>query len=159
MKSVPMIAMLFAPWLLLGLYMSENTKAMPAGFIVFAAVMLFGSVYAFILPRTGCNGTRILFWCMLLKICNIPIFLLIFIISLSLFVVIIPLIPLLFGFDCLLLLSTSMYGISGLVKCRKEGRISTKAMTVNIILQFIFCADVLSAIYCYVKSRKGQGTS
>ena len=154
MKSVPMMVMLIAPWLLFGLYMSENTEAMPAGFITFAAAMLFGAVYAFFLPKTGCNGNRILFWCMLLKICNIPVFLLIFIITLGLFVVIIPLIPLLFIFDCFLLLSTSMYGISGLIKCRKEGRISAKVMTVNIILQFLFCADVLSAVYCFVRTQE-----
>lgn len=69
-----MILMLAAPYLLLGLYLSENTEVLPAGFALFAAVMLFGALYAFFLPRGGCGGTQILFWCMLLKLCNIPIF-------------------------------------------------------------------------------------
>ncbi len=41
--------------------------------------------------------------------------------SCGLFVVILPVIPLLFSFDCLLLLSTSMYGVSGLLNA--DGRI------------------------------------
>lgn len=154
MKNVPMIMMLTAPYLLLGLYLSEATAALPAGLVLFAAVMFLGALYAFFLPRCGYSGTRILFWCMLLKLCNIPVFLLIFIAALGLFVVIIPLIPLLIIFDYLLLLSTSMYGISGLLTCGKERRLSAKAVTLNIILQFFFCADVLSSIYCYIKSKK-----
>ena len=38
MKKIPMILMLFAPYLLFGLYMSENIKALSAGLILFAAV-------------------------------------------------------------------------------------------------------------------------
>ena len=154
MKNVPMIMMLTAPYLLLGLYLSETTAALPAGLVLFAAAMLFGALYAFFLPRTGCSGAQILFWCMLMKLCYIPVFLLIFIAALGLFVVIIPLIPMLFLFDCFLLLSTSMYGVSGLLTCGKEKRLPAKTVTLNIILQFFFCADVLSSIYCYIRSRK-----
>lgn len=154
MKKIPMLLMLCAPYLLFGVYMSENTKALSAGLIVFAAVMLFGALYAFFLPRIGYGGDQILFWCMLLKLFNIPVFLLIFVVVLGLFAVIIPLIPLLFLFDYLLLLTTSMYGLTGLLKCGKEKRLPTKAVGVNIVLQFIFCADVFSAIYCYIKVRK-----
>lgn len=154
MKKIPMIFMLCAPYLLFGLYMSENIKALFVGLILFAAVMLFGALYAFFLPRIGYGGEQILFWCMLLKILNIPVFLLTFVVALGLFVVIIPLIPLLFLFDYLLLLATSMYGLNGLLKCGKEKRLPAKVVGVNIVLQFIFCADVFSAIYCYVKVRK-----
>ena len=153
MKNAPMIAMLAAPYLLFGLYMTGNAAVWPGALIVFAAVMLFGALYAFFLPRTGAGGNRILFWCMLLKVCYIPVFLLIFIVALGLFAVIIPLLPFLALFDYLLLLSTSAYGISGLLRCGKENRLPAKTAALNIILQFIFCADVLSAIYCYRKSR------
>ncbi len=127
MKKIPMILMLCAPYLLFGLYMSENIKALSAGLILFAAVMLFGALYAFFLPRIDYGGDQILFWCMLLKIFNIPVFLLIFVVALGLFVVIIPLIPLLFLFDYFLLMATSMYGLNGLLKCRKEKRLPAKS--------------------------------
>ena len=91
---------------------------------------------------------------MVLKICNIPFFCLIFVVSCGLFVVILPVIPLLFSFDCLLLLSTSMYGVSGLLQCRRENTLPSKVIWLNLILQFLFCVDVVSAIYCYFKVRK-----
>lgn len=154
MKRLPMIAMLIAPYLLIALYMTENIKALPAGLIIFAIVMFLGALYAFFLPRTGCSGNQILFWCMLMKLCNVPIFLSIFMMVLMTLIVIIPLIPFLFLFDCFLLLTTSMYGISGLLKCKKEKRLPAKTVVIHIVLQFIFCADVVSAIYCYIKTRK-----
>ena len=77
-----------------------------------------------------------------------------FLVAAGFFVMMLPLIPFLVLFDYFLLLSTSMYGISGLLKCGKEGRLSGKAVAMNIVLQFVFCADVLSAVYCCFKTRE-----
>ena len=151
-----MIVMLIAPYLLFGMYMTENLQLLSIGLIVFGIVMFFGAVYSFFLPRMGFSGKQILFWSMLLKICNIPIYLFIFAIGLFLFVVIIPLIPLLFLFDLFLLLSTSMYGINGIIQCGKEKCLSQKIVIINIILHFIFCTDVISSIYCYFRSMKNN---
>lgn len=154
MKKIPIIMMLIAPYFLFGMYMAENLELLSIGLLAFGIIMLFGSVYAFFLPRMGFSGKQILFWSMLLKICNIPIFLFIFSIGLFLFVVIIPFIPILFLFDLFLLLSTSMYGINGIIQCGKEKCLSKKAVIINIVLHFIFCADVFSSIYCYIRSKK-----
>lgn len=35
-----------------------------------------------------------------------------------------------------------------------EGKLTRKAAVVNGILQFVFCADVFSAVWIYGKSRK-----
>lgn len=156
MKKAPIIVMLIAPYFLFGMYMSENLQLLSVGLIIFAIAMVCGAIYAFFLPRLGFSGQQILFWCMLLKICNIPIFLFIFTIGLFLFVVIIPLIPLLALFDFFLLLSTSMYGINGVIQCGREKSLPKKVVVINIVLQFIFCADVFSAIYCYVRARKNK---
>ncbi len=159
MKRAPMIMMLVAPYLLLGLYMTEHLKALSVTLIIFGIVMLFGALYAFFLPQKGCGSSEILFWCMLLKICNIPVFLLVFIVSVGLFVVVIPLIPMLFIFDYFLLFVTSMYGVSGLLKCGKEKCLSPKVISIHMFLQFIFCVDVISAVYCYMKVRKQGKTN
>ena len=121
-----MIMMLIAPYFLFGMYMAENLQLLSIGLTGFGIIMVFGAVYAFFLPRMGFSGKQILFWSMLLKICNIPVFLFIFAIGLFLFVVIIPLIPIFFLFDLLLLLSTSMYGINGITQCGKEKCLSQK---------------------------------
>ena len=154
MKKIPIIMMLIAPYFLFGMYMAENLELLSIGLLAFGIIVLFGAVYAFFLPRMGFGGKQILFWNMLLKICNIPIFLFIFSIGLFLFVVIIPLIPILFLFDLFLMLSTSMYGINGIIQCGKEKCLSKKEVIVNIVLHFIFCADVLSSIYCCIRLKK-----
>ena len=104
MKRLPMLVLLPAPYVLLLLYLSENGPLLPPAFAGVSAVLCFGAIYAFFLPRLGFQSKQLLFWCMVLKICNIPIFCLIFVVSCGLFVVILPVIPLLFSFDCLLLL-------------------------------------------------------
>lgn len=151
-----MIIMLIAPYFLFGIYMAENLELLSIGLLAFGIIMLLGAVYSFFLPRIGFSGKQILFWSMLLKICNIPVFLFIFAVGLFLFVVIIPLIPLLVLFDLFLLLSTSMYGINGIIQCGKERCLSKKEVIINIVLHFIFCADVFSSIYCYIRSRKNK---
>lgn len=156
MKKIPMIIMLIAPYFLFGIYMAENLELLSIGLLAFGIIMLLGAVYSFFLPRIGFSGKQILFWSMLLKICNIPVFLFIFAVGLFLFVVIIPLIPLLVLFDLFLLLSTSMYGINGIIQCGKERCLSKKEVIINIVLHFIFCADVFSSIYCYIRSRKNK---
>ena len=65
-----------------------------------------------------------------------------------------PLLPFLVLFDYSLLLPSSMYGISGIWQNYRKGNFSLAETAVNIILHFFFCADVFSAIYCYVRGRK-----
>ena len=138
MKKIPMIIVSIAPYFLFGMYMTENLQLLSLGMIAFGIIMVFGAVYAFFLPRMGFSGKQILFWSMLLKICNIPIFLFVFAIGLFLFVVIIPLIPLLFLFDLFLMLSTSMYGINGIIQCGKEKCLSKKRSYCQYCVTFYF---------------------
>lgn len=58
--------------------------------------------------------------------------------------------------DYIVLLGSAMYGVNGLCLCRKFDNFSSVAIIVNIVLQFFFCANVISAIYCYVKVRKAS---
>lgn len=156
MKNFPMMVMLIAPYCLFGIYAFGHTEMLAPALIVFVLIMVSGAGYAFFLPRMGFCGKQLLFWCMLLKICNIPLFLMIFATSLLLFVMMIPLLPILAFFDWLLVLSTSMYGISGLLQCGKEKKLTRKDILLHIVLQCIFCADVCSAVYCYFKAGKNM---
>lgn len=96
MKNVPMLAMLAAPYLLMGHFLSANTKGLSVVLVAFVIVMLLGALYAFRLPGLGYDGRRLLFWCMLMKLCNIPIFCLIFLVVIGFFPFLIPVIPFLF---------------------------------------------------------------
>lgn len=156
MKNVPMLAMLAAPYLLMGHFLSANTKGFSVVLAVFVIVMLLGALNAFRLLRLGYDGRRLLFWCMLMKLCNIPIFCLIFIMVIGFFPLLIPVLPFLFLFDGLLLLSTSMYGINGLLACGRECSFDKKTIIVNMVLQLIFCTDVFSSVYCYIRARANR---
>ena len=46
---------------------------MMPGLVICGAFLLFNMVYAFLLPKLGFNGTQILRWNLLLKLCQIPL--------------------------------------------------------------------------------------
>ena len=56
--------------------------------------------------------------------------------------------------DVMTIALSGIVGLAGVVRCRMEGRLTTGAAVVNGILQFVFCADVFSAVWVYIKSRK-----
>lgn len=87
---------------------------------------------------------------------NIPVFAMIIFFVLLFNIFVLPMAPFLILFDYTLLLPSSMYGVSGLIACCREGKLSKKALVINIIMQFTFCLDVFSAVYGYVKARKIQ---
>jgi hypothetical protein len=118
----------------------------------FAAAVYFSNIiYAFVLAKRGANSSDLLFWDMLIKLCNIPIYTIIFIFSFFMSFVpkgIVIAIPMAI-FDYLLLIPSTMYGISGLLKARREEKITMTTAVVNGIAHFLFCADVISAIIMY----------
>lgn len=164
MKKIPMFLLTLLPygivtafWLLLKLSNEQDTSfntplvmlIMLVAFCFFAMPL---ALYAFVLPLLKHPGRKILFWNMFLKLWNIPIFVVVFILGVGLSIWVFFLLPLLAAFDYALLLSSTTYGISGLLCMAKDGKFSKPMVVLNIILQFIFCLDVFSAIYCYVKA-------
>ena len=49
-----------------------------------------------------------------------------------------------------------MYGLSGLLQARREGRIGAKTLVIFGIMQFFFCLDVVSAVWMYASARKWE---
>lgn len=90
------------------------------------------------------------FWNMVIKLCHIPFYILIFIIGIAFMIVI----PLLFFIDMLFLLMSSAYGISALVRAKKQGSIGTPFLAANILCHLFFVADVVSAVVVYLKLRR-----
>ena len=134
--------------------MRDMKFAFWAGAIYFLVSILINMVYPFLMPKMGFDGKRILLRNMLVKLLCIPFYIGVFFFGLIGNVMLIPLLPALFLIDYVLLLSTSMYGISGLARCRKNNEISAGTFTVNLILHFFFCADVVSAICAYAAAKK-----
>lgn len=158
-KRIPMLLLLAAPYAILGSAALAFTGrrawlALLAWGVAFLLVFLPNMVYAFMLPRMGYTQRQLLFWNMFLKLCNIPFYVLVFLMGMMMSVFVIPLLPILILVDYTVLLPSTMYGVSGLLKARKARRISKKALIVNGIMQFMFCLDVCSSVYLYVSSRR-----
>ena len=64
---------------------------------------------------------------MVLKLCNIPVYLGVFLIGMMTAPFAGMVLPLLFLFDVSLLLPSSMYGLSGILRARREGCLSVRA--------------------------------
>ena len=107
-----MLLLLIAPYGFLGSCLLQTTEdtggSLLPVFALFGVVLLCNMVYAFLLPRLGFDGRRILFWNLLLKLCNIPVYLFVFAVALVTNVLIIPMLPFLFLFDYALLLASTM---------------------------------------------------
>ena len=58
--------------------------------------------------------------------------------------------------DVMTIILSGIVGLAGVVRCQMEGRLSIGAAIVNGILQFVFCADVFSAVWVYFKSGKRE---
>ncbi len=127
MKKIPMFLLMIAPCAFAWLFFHSGPSA--ALILSYLSILLFNILYPLFLPRLNFSGQRLLFWDMLLKLWNIPLYL-------------------------TLLLATSAYGIVGIVKSRQSGLLSTKAAILHIFLHFLFCFDVFSAIYCFIKARR-----
>ena len=167
MKKVPMILLLVAPYATL-FVCYQLTLDITVGLCVYGALILFNMVYAFLLPRLGFNGKQILFWNLLLKLCNIPLVTLIFLCTLVMMMVggegirdevgSMVLIALASGY--LIQLSSAMFGISGFRWCRKYGTLSQTGVVVSSIVQVMPGIDVIGSILCYIMFRKeGQSAA
>ena len=100
-------------------------------------------------------------WNMVLKLCHIPAYLFIFFYGIVVaffswaFLFFTPVIlAILVVIDCLLLATTSSFGICALVRAKAKETVSWAFLAVNAVLHFIFVLDVISSILVFCKIRK-----
>lgn len=131
----------------------------PLWSILWLVIFLPNMVCAFLLPRLGVTPKQLLFLNMVIKLCNIPLFVggivgALLLTQSSDMMIVVMLLFFFVPFDYSLLLPFSMYGISGIWQHYRNGTFSAVETAVNIILHVFFCIDVLSPIYCYIRARK-----
>ena len=83
---------------------------------------------------------RLAFFDMLVKLLRIPFYLLVFLAGVLMFMAYL-----------LLMITSSMYGVSALVRAVRQGKVSKRYAVVHGILHFLFVTDVISAICVFVK--------
>ena len=161
MKKIPMILLLIAPYAIL-IICDQAYLDLTIGVYIYGILLLFNLVYAFLMPRLGFNGKQILFWNLLLKLCNIPLVLLILLVVLLMTLIggeamrddSASMVKIAFLACYLLQLSSAMFGFSGFLWCRRYGTLTKSKLVVSTVAQLIPCIDVIGSILCYIMFRK-----
>ena len=156
MKKIPMVTLLVLSYLLVGLAVvyGITDTVLDIWLVFFLLVELPNMIYAFLLPRWGGREADLLFWNMVLKLCQLPIFLAVLLLVAVLNLLVLPLLPMLFVFAYTLLLSTSAYGISALQWAYRRGALSWEKRSFLILLHCMFFSDVVCAVSCWRQSRR-----
>ena len=162
------IVLMFWPYafILCGLPKNEDTaSALLVIYIIITVIVYAVSILNAFFYRGRHKIYELALFNMLIKLIHIPFYILIFFVAvLSAVMAVVPalvtvaplMIILLFVIDVLLMLTTSMYGISALKKARKAGIVSKCFMIIHIILHCLFVTDVISAVIVFIKLKRKQ---
>ncbi len=161
MKKLPMLLQLIVPYVILicGFAAMDITVGIA---YFYGVILIFNVVYAFMLPKLGFDGRRILFWNLLLKLCNIPVVLCIMVFALLMTLVggknlgsdVAVMFKLIFCICYVLQISTSIFGLSGLLWYRKQGLLSVKSVISRTLVQLIPLIGIWGSVCCYFSLRQ-----
>ena len=118
--------------------------------LIGAAVVLWQSV------RGDWEGRRLALASMLVKLFQVQNYVVLFLGGVGLGLLFPPIALFLWLLDVMTIFLSGLVGLAAVLRCRAEGRLTTKAMVANGMLQFVFCADVFSAIWVYRNARKNK---
>lgn len=165
-KCIPLIAFIVAPYLFFLLiillpslpifYYCNGYQIIFISFLIITVLFYIPAIiYSFFFAKKA-ESKQLIFWAMIMKIVNIPIFAVMFIIGFFFFIL--PLgfvitIPVVI-FDLFMLIPSSIYAVHGLSKAYEEGKISFNMSLLNVFLNFIFCTDVVSSVTIYFILKK-----
>lgn len=99
------------------------------------------------------EGRKLALAGMLIKLFHIQNYITLFLGAMLLFAI--PMVPvLIWVVDVMTILLSGLVGLAAVVRCRAEGRLTNKAAVINGLLQFVFCADIISAIWVYRNTKE-----
>ena len=137
----------------------SNALYLIAFFLVYCILVTGFSIVCFVVGiYKKCNALSLMKLILMVKIIQIPAYVLIFVLSVV-FAITIFTLPFsigLFLIDCLSLFLTGLGVISAVINTTRQGIFKIKEVFWVIIAQFIFCVDVLSSIVFYIKLKKSQ---
>jgi hypothetical protein len=166
---VLLIAAVYCGWAPVEFISPESSNAMLAVWTVAVLIAGAANVANACLDRGKGSPRRLAFWDMLLKLCMVPFYLLVFVagLAMSIGMAVVPgfifaapvMAGLLAAIDYALLLFTSSYGFAAAVRARRRGLITDSAAVALSILHALFVADVVAAIVLYAMVRKAEGAA
>lgn len=159
------ILLMFWPYsfILCGFAESEEiVSALMITYVLLTLVVYVASIINAFLYKGKNRIYELALFDMLIKLIHIPFYIMVFVIGiLSFFIAVVPalvlvapiMIFILFVIDALLMLTSSTYGISALLKASKAGMVSRTFMIVNIILHCFFVTDIISSVIIFIRLR------
>ena len=160
-KKLPMLLLVTVPYATLIICYQASLDILP-GVWAYGALILFNILYAFLLPKLGFHGRQLLFWNLVLKLCNIPLVALIRLFALVMVMVGGTRLPyegwsvvwISLAVLFVIRLSSAAFGISGFRWFRKYRTMSKAGMVAASVVQMIPGVDVISSVLCYIMFRK-----
>ena len=168
-KCIPILLAIW-PYLVLGILgILPNDENFNYGLAVLLVCVVTAIVYIMNVIH-ACGGKMqdakgLAFVDMVIKLIHIPFYLIVFLIGLVAFVLMVvpvfafiaPALAIMLAIiDFFLMLTSSSYGISALIRARKSGMISTTFMVVHMIMHLCFVLDIISVIIVFIKLRKSD---
>ena len=99
------------------------------------------------------EGRKLAFCSMVIKLVQIPNYVALFLLG-GLTIAFAAVAAMVWLVDVMTIFLSGLLGLGAVLRCRAEGRLTNKAAIVNGILQFVFCADVFSAIWVYRNTKE-----
>gem|GEM_PF-244479 len=153
----------FAVWIVAFIKFSGSMLILwiaAAGIVLYIAALACSFSVLFGCVDNRLNAREILRMNMFVKVLHIPAYLVIFIMgvgfALSFFLM--PFVIVLLALNCLTIFMSGLIGAGGLFRGAKENMFTKQSAVILGILQFIFCADVISSavIYDYVCGKNAK---
>lgn len=112
---------------------------------------LAGALLLF-LTRRGWDARKMALSGMVVKLVQIPAYITWFVLGIAMFLFMGPLLS--FLMDTMTIILSGLVGLAAVLRCKREGILTGKQALLHGVLQFIFCADVVSAIILYRKTKE-----
>ncbi len=124
--------------------------------IYFAISLLLATVCFIISICKGYDALSLAKPTMIIKLIQIPAYITIFVLGVIFFITVFtaPFSLALFLLDCLMLFMTGLLNCAAVIVAIRQGFTTFKQSFWVIILQFVFCADVVASIIFYSKIKK-----
>ncbi len=160
----PYSMLFFLYCVLTGSFWNDSTSsAAMTNFLISLGVLFLlavaGNIIFILRSRTGkCNTGKLPLINMLVKLIHVPAYILIFALSLLCMITIFTMAFSIFFlfFDCLTIFLSGMTGLTAVIALSRSGKCTKKFMFFHGILQFLFVADVISAIIIYRRGKHGK---
>lgn len=142
------------------------TTWVSSGLWIFLAVLFIGNVI-YALCCKDLTALELARWDFIIKLAHIPVYVVVFLLCMlfviaiavpAVLMMVLMIVPMMFLFDLIMMLTSSCYGFRALRKAKQEGLVDKKWARLHTILHWFFVTDVISAFLVWRKLRLAEHT-